>query len=62
MSLQCSKKENFYQFLLVMFGLGLWFKMRFIAILIFSRSELLVNMLVTSQETRNFPEKFAFLI
>ena len=36
--------------------------MRFIAISMVSWSEVLVKRLVTSQQTRNFLERFAFLI
>ena len=62
MSLWCSKKEKFFKFFLVMFTLGLWLKMRFIAISMVSWKEILVKRLVTSQETRNLLERFAFLI
>ena len=42
----------------VMFRLGLWLKIRF-AMSIVSWSGILVKRLVTSQETRTFPERFA---
>ena len=45
-----------------MFRLGLWLKMRFIAMLMVSWSGILVKRLVTLQETINFLERFAFLI
>ena len=45
-----------------MFRLGLWLKMRFIAISMVSWNGILVKRLVTSYETRNFLERFAFLI
>ena len=45
-----------------MFRLGLWLKMRFIFISMVSSSEILVKILVTSQKTRNFLERFPFLI
>ena len=45
-----------------MFRLGLWFQMRFIAISMVSWNGILVKRLVTSYETRNFLERFAFLI
>ena len=45
-----------------MFRLGLWLKMRFIAMSMVSWSGVLVKRLVTSLETRNFLERFAFSI
>ena len=45
-----------------MFRLGLWFQMRFIAIWMVSWNGILVKRLVTSYETRNFLERFAFFI
>ena len=45
-----------------MFRLGLWLKMRFTAMPMVSLSEMLVKRLVTLYETRNFAERFAFLI
>ena len=45
-----------------MFRLGLWLKMRLIAISLVSWSGILVKRLVTSLETRTFLETFAFLI
>ena len=44
-----------------MFRLGLWLKMRFIAISMVSWGEILVKGLVMSKEIRNFLERFAFL-
>ena len=59
MSLWCSKNEKFLKFLfLVMFRLGLWLEMRFIAISMVSWSGILVKRLVT----RNFLDRLAFLI
>ena len=45
-----------------MFRLGLWLKMRFIAMSMVSWGRRLVKRLITSYETRNFFERFAFLI
>ena len=45
-----------------MFRLGLWLKMRFIAMSMVSWSGILVERLVTSSEKINLLEKFAFLI
>ena len=45
-----------------MFRSGLWLKMKFIAISMVPWSGILVQGLVTSKETRNFPERFTFLI
>ena len=58
MSLWCNEKENSF---LVMFSLGLWLKMRFIAMSMVSWSGILVKRLVTSYDTRNVLERFAFL-
>ena len=58
MSLWCSEKEKFLKFFLVRFRLGLWLKMRFIAISMVSWSGILVKRLVT----RNFLDRLAFLI
>ena len=44
-----------------MFRLGLWFKMRFIAMSMVFWGGILVKRLV-KQEIRNFLERFAFLI
>ena len=57
-----SKGEKKLGSFLVMFRLGLWFQMRFIAISMVSWNGILVKRLVTSYETRNFLERFAFLI
>ena len=62
MSLWCSKNEKFLSSSLAMFRLGLWLKMRFTAMSVFSWSGILGKRLVTSQETRVFLEKFTFLI
>ena len=43
-----------------MFRFGLWLKMRFISMV--SLSGILVKRLITSHETRNLLERFAFLI
>ena len=61
MGVWCSKKgkKNFCSFL-VMFRFGLWLKMRFISMV--SWSGILVKRLITSHETRNLLERFAFLI
>ena len=45
-----------------MFRLGLWLKIRFIAVSMVAWSEILVKRLVTLKETRNFLEIFTFLI
>ena len=45
-----------------MFRLGLWLKMRLIAVSMVSWSGLLVTRLVTSQKGRNISERLAFLI
>ena len=45
-----------------MFRLALWLKMGFIVMSMVSWSGILVKRLATSQETRNFSERFAFLI
>ena len=45
-----------------MLRLGLWLKMRFIAVSMASWTEILVKRLVTSYETRNYLERFAFLV
>ena len=57
----CEREKNFSSFV-VMFRLGLWLKMRFIAMLMVSWSGILVKRLVTLQETINFLVRFAFLI
>ena len=44
-----------------MFRFGLWLKMRFIAMSMVSWSGILVKRLVSSCETKNLPEGFAFL-
>ena len=56
------KREKKFSSFAVMFRLGLWLKMRFIAMLMVSWSGILVKRLVTLQETINFLEWFAFLI
>ena len=45
-----------------MLRFGLWLKMRFIAISMVSWSGILVKRLVISEETKNLPERCAFLI
>ena len=45
-----------------MFRLGLWLKIRIIAMLMVSWNGILVKRLVTSEETRNYLGRFAFLI
>ena len=45
-----------------MFRFRLWLKIRFNSISMVSWSGILIKRLVTSQETRNLPERFAFLI
>ena len=45
-----------------MFRLGLWLKMRLIAMSMVSWSGLLVTRLVPSQKARNISERFAFLV
>ena len=45
-----------------MFRLGLWLKMKFVAMSVVSWSWILVKRLVTLKETRNILERFAFLI
>ena len=57
-----AKRKNFLSSFLMMFRLGLVLKMRFIAISMVSWNGILVKRLVTSYETRNFLERFAFLI
>ena len=57
MSLWCSEKEKVLSSFLVMFRLGLWLKMRFIAMSMVSWSRILVKRLVTSQETRSLGTK-----
>ena len=46
----------------MIFRLGLWLKIRFITMSIVSSSGILVKRVVTSQKTRNFLERFEFLI
>ena len=57
-----AKRKSFLSSFLVMFRLGLWLKMRFIAISMVSWSGIFVKRLVTSKETRHFLERFVFLI
>ena len=62
MILWCIQKESFSGSFLVIFRLGLWLKMRFIAIPMVSWSGILVKRLVKSWETINFLKRLAFLI
>ena len=48
--------------MLDIFRSGLWLKIRFIAMSIVSWRGILLKRLVTLEETRNFLERFAFLI
>ena len=57
-----AKRKSFFCSFLVMFRLGLWLKMKFVAMSVVSWSWILVKRLVTLKETRNIFERFAFLI
>ena len=57
-----AKRESFSSCFLAMFRLGLWLKIRFIAISKIFWTGILVKRLATSWETRNFLESFVFLI
>ena len=56
------EKEKSFKLFLVIFRLGLWLKMGFIAISMDSWSGILVKRLVTLYEKKNVLERFTFLI